>query len=191
MSRLTSFIYYTCICIANVAQAQFILYGDDTRDEWFADAAGTKVVTTLSFTEFPLNTTITDQYSEFGITFEGLNFVTGPFPGTFPNDSWGLRIFNGNDLYFDEPINAIAADFIGALRLDIYYGDTFLFRFQNPHPHVFTGGISEIPFDHVKVYDPFDFLTVIDDLHFGPPIPAPASIVSLVLPWLFTRRRRR
>lgn len=172
------------------AVAQFTLYGDDTRDQWFADAPGAQGVTTLSFTEFPVNTTITDQYSQLGITFEGFNLITGPFPGTFPNDNWGLRIFSGNDLYFDEPINAIAADYIGTLRLDIYDGDDFLHRFQQNSLHDFVGGISEIPFDHVKVYDPSDFLAVVDDLHFGPSVPTPATIVVVLMPLALNARRR-
>lgn len=173
------------------AYAQFTIYGEATRDQFFSDAGGLDNITTINFTDLPNATTVTDQYSDLGVTFEGLNFTTGPFNNY--HDQWGINIFSGNHLYFDNPINWIAADFLGGLRIEIYSGETFLHRFQRPMPERFVGGYSEIPFDHVHVYDPTDSLTVIDDLHFGPPIvvPAPGVAAALTLALFTVSRRRR
>jgi len=173
--RFVSFLIIL-LCTAT-ATAGVTSYNTQDRDQWFADVAALGETTSIGFTEFPNNTTIIDQYDELGITFDGFNLTSGPIPPQY-QDGWGLRIFNGNDLFFDEPINWIAADFIGTMSIDLYNGDTFIdtVHVGNSGLGQFGGAISTQPFDRVFIYDFFDPLTVLDDLYFGPPIPAPAAL---------------
>ncbi len=177
--------------LATVSHAEFVVYGESERDNWFTDAGGAAHITTIGFTGLPNNSSLTDQYAPMGLNFEGTNFITLDVP-SFADD-WGLRIFDGNDLFFDEPINWIASDYLGSVRMELYLGDTLLFEFQRPLPEQFSGVISDVAFDRVRVFDPTDNLTVIDDLHFGPPIsvPAPGAFAPLAFVQLITRRRRR
>lgn len=167
-------------------------FGD--HNGWFGAVGGEANVTTIDFTDFPINTTITNQFAESGVTFEGLNFTSGPF--TNYHDLWGLHVFNWNDLYFDEPINWIAADILGTMRIQLYQGDQLFFtsNFFGVSPNNGFGGlISDQPFDHVRIFDPADSLLVIDDLHFGPPIvvPVPGALCPLILAVCTVPRKRR
>jgi hypothetical protein len=55
----------------------------------------------------------------------------------------------------------------------------------------FSGVISTIPFDTVVIKDPFGANTLIDDLYFGPPIPAPGALAILGLAGLMCSQKRR
>jgi len=173
------------------AYGDFQNFNTEDRAEWF-DTVGADNVTTIDFTDYPNETTLSDQYDHLGVTFDGFNLVTGPFPVDF-HDSWGLRIFNGNDLYFSEPINWIAADILGIVGFDIYSGDTLLHSAEAGHggDGQFGGVVSDVAFDHIRIYNPVGFILGVDDLHFGPPIPAPASLAPLVMLICIRSRRRR
>jgi len=161
------------------------------RQQWF-DAVGVENITTIDFTGYPNNTNITTQYSAFGLTFDGLNFITLDVP-SFADD-WGLRIFDGNDLYFEDPINWIAADILGNITIELYAnGQKIYSAHQLGHSGLgqFGGVISDEPFDRVRLLDMSDNLTVLDDLHFGPPIPAPSVLAPLVMFMCAGSRRRR
>lgn len=177
----------TANCVADVQWFP----GD--HDAWFAAVGGESNVTTISFDELPNATTVSDEYSHLGVSFSGLNFTSGPFPSSY-HDSWGLRVINGNHLYFSEPINWIAADIVGFLRFELY-SENELFHvspiFGVPPLAGFGGITSDRPFDHVRIYDPTDPLAIIDDLHFGPPIAVPAPGVLAPLGLLFCCRRTR
>lgn len=167
-------------------------FEDEERPLWF-DAVGDGNYTTIHFDELPNNTTVTDQYEPHGLTFSGLNFIT---MDESDEDGWALRIFDGNDLYFDEPINWIAADIRGSIMVELFVGDTKFYTSQSfgagPTPH-FGGLISEQGFDHIRIYDRFDNLAILQDFYFGPAIavPAPASFIAVVSPLFLMPRRRR
>ncbi len=174
------------------AMADVVEYNTEDRDQWFTDVNALGEIATIDFIGFANNTSISDQYDTLGVRFDGLNFITLDVPSF--NDEWGLRIFNGNDLFFDEPINWIAADFIGTMSIDLYSGDTFIdsIHVGNSGLGQFGGAISTQAFDRVFIYDLGDKLTVLDDLFFGPPIsvPAPGAIALLGL-LVFAQYRRR
>lgn len=177
------------------AYADVTMYRHADRDQWFADSGGIDNITTLDFTGFPIATTISDQYSHFGVTFEGFNQVVGP-SGSFP-DGWGLSVYFGNILHFDEPIYSFGTEYLGTYQLELYLGDTHIYTsgwFLEPGLGADFGGvISTEPFDRVIVYDPFDELSVFDNMYFGPPInvPAPPALTLLVFAPMMCRRRRR
>jgi len=164
-----------------------------THDGWFDAVGGSANVSIIDFDEFPINTTITDHYQSYGVTFSGLNFISFSDTNHDP-DNFAIRMFNGNDIFFDEPIKYFGADIGGTVEYELYSGDTLLHEsqwFGSPPSEEFGGIISDIPFDRIHVEDPFDSLAIFWDMHFGPPIPAPATLAPLALMLLGRCRRRR
>lgn len=164
----------------------------DDRTAW-ETAAGQ--YTTISFVGFPANTIITTQYAQQGVTFtDGIDLVlTGS--NIFPNDGFGLNgAFATIAVSFSQPMSSIAVDFPGFVRFRLYDGEELLFEnvtsFGIGGVGNFGGLVSGRPFDSAVIFDATDGFVFIDDLHFGPPIPAPAVGALFAAPWLVSRRRR-
>jgi len=181
---------FVAAMVANIARADIIEYID--KEEWEA-AAGSW--STADFTGFPDNTPIDEQYAYLGVHFvDGYDFVVlDPEYTTFPNDGAGL---DGNeivDLVFDAPMYWIAADFPGLLFIDLYYDDELFYSsdvFGVGGVGNFGGLVSTEPFNRAVVWD-YDDNVAMDDLHFGPPIPAPSATALIGAALLAARRRRR
>jgi hypothetical protein len=180
----------TSIC-ATLVSAGITEYED--KDEWQV-AAGSW--STADFTGFPDYTPIDEQYAYLGVHFvDGYDFVVlDPEYTTFPNDGAGL---DGNelvDLVFDAPMYSIAADFPGLLLIDLYYEDELFYSsnvFGVGGVGNFGGLVSTEPFDRAVLWDLGEYPNVnLDDLHFGPPIPAPSALCILSAALLAPRRRR-
>jgi len=187
------FIYITFVIallsLAASTSAEFQEF--TTHDGWFDSVGGASNVMTIDFNEFPVNTTVTDHYQNLGVTFSGLNFIS---PSDYDSDGGLLRIFNGNDIFFDEPITYFGADIGGIVQYELYLGDTFVAESQPfgvPLDEHFGGIVSDVPFDRVHVSDPNDSLAIFWDMHFGPPIPAPATLAPLAMLMCVRSRRRR
>jgi len=182
---------------ADAASAGVVEYGNDDRDQWFADVGGPGNVSTVDFTGFDDFTPIDDQWAHLGVHFSGFVVTVGPSPIGFPNDSWGARGEPDINVIFDEPMQWIAADVRGNMTIELYNNDVLIYTtgiMGGGGGGNFGGLISDTPFDSVRIFDPLDSLVFIDDLHFGPPIPAPASLLPLSLTAiasLTTRRQRR
>ena len=190
----------TMLKLISVAAALFMIssptfaslqeFEDEQRPLWF-DAVGEGNYTTLDFTGFPEATTITDEYSPYGVTFSGTNFVS---PSIIDPDGWILRIFDGNNIYFDQPINWFAADIAGSIKVELFLDDQLIHTSQifgaGPTPH-FGGLISDEPFNRVFIYDPSDNLAITHNVFFGPPIPSPGALGPFGFVLLLRRRRRR
>jgi hypothetical protein len=153
-------------------------------------AAG--VHTTITFLGWPHNTNITTQYSNLGITFtDGLDLVY--FSSGFLNDGVGLNgAFDTIAVAFNQPMNSIAIDFPGALRIRLYangnptYESTY---FAPGGLGNFGGLVSTEPFDAALIFGSTSVF--IDDLHFGPPIPAPGALALIAMIVGALRGRRR
>jgi len=176
------------ICMSGV-HAVIIEYDD--KDEWQA-AVGP--FSTADFTGFPDNTPIDEQYAYLGVHFvDGEDYVLCCDEELFPEDGAGL---DGNeliDLVFDGPMYWIAADFPGYLTIHLYYeGQLFYISNEFGVGGVgnFGGLFSTEPFDRAGIWD-YDENVVLDDLHFGPPIPAPSAMPLISAALLAARRRRR
>jgi hypothetical protein len=184
---LAALVAATC---ASIARADIVEYRD--KEEWEA-AAG--AWSTADFTGFPDNTPIDEQYAYLGVHFvDGYDFVVlDPGHTTFPNDGAGL---DGNelvDLVFDALMYSIAADFPGTLTIDLYYEGEFFYRsnyFGGSGIGWFGGLVSTEPFDRALIWD-YDEQVNVDDLHFGPPIPAPSALCIMGAALLVARRWRR
>jgi len=158
---------------------------------------------TIDFTGFPDDTEITDQYSDLGVTFPEFNIIFGPSSG-LPNDGWGLRGFAGDPPWsedipitveFSEPVTSVAVDFPGGAQIALFDGEKMIAE-SDPFGFggigFFGGVVSDQPFDKAIISDWIGGDVFIDDLHFGPPIPAPAALSALgvAIFWTGCRRRR-
>jgi hypothetical protein len=182
------------ICVSSTCtsllRADIVEYRD--KGEWEA-AAGSW--STADFTGFPMGTPITEQYAHLGVHFvDGYDFVVlDPEYTTFLNDGAGL---DGNelvDLIFDAPMYWIAADFPGFLGFDLYFKGEFFYKsseFGASGVGNFGGVVSTEPFDRAVLWEYGTYPNVnVDDLHFGPPIPAPPALPLVGAALLAPRRR--
>jgi hypothetical protein len=181
---LTAILAAVC---ASTLPAEVVEY--DEKDQWEA-AAG--AWSTADFTGFPDDTPIDEQYAYLGVHFvDGCDFVV--LGSSFPNDGAGLGGNELIDLVFDAPMYWIAADFPGLLLIDLYYEDELFYSsnvFGVGGVGNFGGLISTEPFDRAVIWD-YDDDVALDDLHFGPPIPAPSALCIVGAGLIAARRRRR
>ena len=165
----------------------------EDRTEW-ENAVG--AYTTIGFTEYPDGTWIFEQYADLGVHFiDGADIIMCCSFATFPIDGAGL---DGNDeihLVFDAPLSYIAVDFPGHVQFDFYSNGQLIYESAYlGHSGIgnFVGLVCPDVFDEVVIYDPpVGDQVFLDDLHFGPPIPAPPAIALLALAACRPGRRRR
>jgi hypothetical protein len=155
---------------------------------------------TIGFADLPVGTIVTNQYSRLGVTFTDGDDTTVMLDSS---DGFGLA---GSGIYgqqsiitlsFAASINAVGAEFPGALRIDVFSGTTEVgtsanFGFSG-HPF-FGGVVSDTSFDRVVLSDWVDNTVYIDNLHFGS-VPEPGSSVLMLIGggycWIYRRRKRR
>ena len=189
-------VFHTIIalaCPSPILSASVTEFGNFAFDAW-QDAVAHNFIT-IGFDELGSPQFVTDQYVDLGVIFTtGFNATVGPGCTGFPMDCWGLDGNGDIDLEFSQPIYSIAAHFPGDIQFELYLGDLLVYtssEFEGNGFDGFGGLISTIPFDRAVINDccndPF-----LDNLYFGPPIPAPGAIALLALhPFAPTRRRRR
>ena len=174
---------------AQIAAADVIWFVE--RSEWEATVAD---YSTIDFTGFPPGTFITEQYAALGAHFiDGTDSVYFN-PGLFLNDEYGLDGNGDITVTFDAPIYWLAVDYPGMLQVDLYSGSQPVYSsgpIGGSGAGFFFGLLSTEPFDMAVLIDPIFPDAVIDDLHFGPPIPAPPAIALLALAAARPKRRRR
>ena len=90
---------------------------------------------------------------------------------------------------------SIAVDYPGGMQFELYREGELIYtssEFGSVGAGLFAGLVSSEPFDEVLLNDWDPWLQVfIDDLHFGPPIPAPSVLAVLAAGLLAPRRSRR
>jgi hypothetical protein len=189
--QVAVFLWMFATLIASGAASADVAQFQNDKEGW-VDAVGE--FTTIDFTGFPEFTWITDQYAHLGAHFvDGADQIQHYEEG-YPEDGWGI---DGNAevrITFDEHIHAIAVDFPGTLTFQLYDDGVLIFTsdwFGGTNPGHFGGVISDDGFDEVRITDPIGGNVNIDDIHFGPPIPAPGSIVGVAALALLARRRQR
>jgi len=170
----------------SASRAEIIEFED--KDEWEA-AAG--AFTTIDFTGFESGTIITTQYIDLGVLFTDGDDTIHP-SSYFVNDGWGVAGHEATSLALLEPLLVLAVDFPGSLTIDLYSDGELMYSngFAGPGEGHFAGLISTDAFDSVVLRREFDPV-FIDDLHFGPPIPAPSALVLVFGAGAFVNRRRR
>src|SRR6185295_14980764 len=137
----------------------------------------------IGFTEVPLGTTLTDEYSSFGVKFVEGNDRTVFDSVAYPTDSVGLEggphegQLSFIILQFANPVQSLGVDFPGALRMELFSGNTSLgssANFGSSGQGFFGGVISDVPFDRAILSDWFAGDVYIDNLHVAP-VPEPST----------------
>jgi hypothetical protein len=155
--------------------------------------------TTIDFVGYPLGMNIANTYADLGVSFtDGQDWIWNLPEGGFPNDLWGFNggLNNASTITFNQAIGSIAVDFPGFVKFTLLSHNQVIFEsplFMPGGYGNFRGLISDQPFDSVIIADPTGGVYV-DDLHFGPPIPAPPAgvVLAFVTVWTgFGRRRSR
>jgi len=150
---------------------------------------------TITFQGYPEHTLITDQYASMGVLFaDGNDRIR--FNDSFLNDGVGLRssdlFYGAITLTFDAPMTAVGADFLGHIGIQLYADSQLIFDSDQftANQSRFGGLISTIPFDSAIIRDRSDSVVVIDDLFFGPAIPAPSAALLMTIAATIRTRRR-
>jgi hypothetical protein len=152
---------------------------------------------TLTFTDLPHQTVVTTQYSQLGITFTDGNDLTHVSP-SFPSDGHGLHStqatgFANITMSFVGPTYWLAFDFIGGVQIELFQSGNLIYTSNMYIADVtpFVGLISTDPFDLALAHDWTDPTVAVDNIHFGPPIPAPSALFAMCIGLLTRVSRRR
>ncbi|HRQ76084.1 MAG TPA: hypothetical protein PK098_09225, partial [Phycisphaerales bacterium] len=178
------------LTMTQAAQSDVAVYSD--KAAWM-QAAGQ--VTNIDFVGYQFgDPVLPDHYAHLGATITGQQM--GYYhTSAFVNDGEGIIADNHTLwVHFDEPQSSVAVDYPGGIRFQLYRKGELIYTSSSftGSLGLFTGLISETPFDAVHLYRNGPSLSVaIDDLHFGPPIPAPGAMGVFALAALGHRRRRR
>ena len=149
--------------IAAPAPAEVEVFFD--IEEWKAAAGETA---TITFTELPYGTLITDQYADLSVIFADGNDTIHVSAG-YVNDGFGLNGHGDIRLSYTTPQYSIAVDFPGALTFELYLKGELLYRSPDYGTGpLFVGLISTEPFDGAILVDPSMGYQFIDDLHVDP-----------------------
>jgi hypothetical protein len=153
--------------------------------------------TTIDFVGYQHGMNIGDTYASIGVRFtDGQDWFWNLPETGFPNDFWGFDggLNDASTIVFDKLKGSIAVDFPGAVKFTLLSQNQVIYESPLFIPAGIgncRGLISDVAFDSVIIADPTGVLAV-DDLHFGPPIPAPpAGALLLVGFGAFFRQRRR
>jgi hypothetical protein len=160
--------------------------------QWQAKAQN---FTTLTFTDHPPFTIITNQYADAGITFtDGNDFIRAT---TSYSDGQGLMSIDPGGLgtihaSFDSPILSLAIEYLGGLQFELHAGGEMIFTsiLYSAGFTPFVGVVSTVPFDSVIIRDYDDDIVSVDNLHFGT-IPGPSAIVIVCLGAMASTPNRR
>ena len=179
-----------CAALASSHAPAGVIEFDD-RGEWEA-AAG--AFATIGFGELPHGTWVFEQYAHLGVHFVDPCNIVIHDPLTFLIDGAGLNGLTEIHLIFDAPMTSIASDFPGSVVFELRYQGAPVYTSSLFGPAGglgnFGGLVSTEPFDEVIITDPGSYVNL-DDLHFGPPIPAPPVLALLALAAARTLRRGR
>jgi hypothetical protein len=151
--------------------------------------------TNITFQGFPEHTLISTQYAGLGVVFPDGNDVI-EYHQLLLNDGIGLKssdlIYGTIHMSFAQPMYGVAVDFLGIVDIQLYSSGQLIYSSPtfSDVSGPFAGLLSTVPFDAAVIRDPSDGVVVIDDLYFGPPIPAPSGFAIFALAPLIQRRRR-
>ena len=198
-SRLLPAIATAALLIAGapLASASFVLYSN--YDNWLAAGpAMGGTLETITFTELPPSTIVTDQYPHLGVQFSALFAVTTCCSFTsYPLDGTGLVASWTNlvplTLDFETRQHWIGFHHPGTIRIRLYDDAALVYdsviTLGGGGGGFFTGIVGLSGFNRAVLDDPFDGTFGIDNIYFGS-IPAP-PVAALLGAVLFGRGRRR
>jgi hypothetical protein len=143
---------------------------------------------------------LSSQYADYGVHFDGITALAGPGPGFFPLDGWGVGSASVVNpvipIALDGARTAFGVEYIFGVHFQLFSQGSLIFDSGNHYASIFSasefvGVVLDQPFDAIKI-DGGNFTTLeADNFYIGHPIPAPPVAVTLLLPALVHRRRRR
>jgi MYXO-CTERM domain-containing protein len=182
--------YVVLLILVPPAPAEVIEY--DEKSEWI-DAVGE--FSTIGFSDLPNGTWVFEQYAHLGAHFvDGADIIRCCDPNLFPEDGAGLDGNTEVHVVFDEPLTYLAVDYPGYVRFALFDDGELIYEnnwFGHGQIGQFAGVVSSGPFNEMRLTDPIAYEVFIDDLHFGPPIPAPGALALFALTLIGSTRRRR
>ncbi len=141
---------------------------------------------------------VTDQYADLGVLFtDGNDFINPCFScrDDFGLNGMGTPFLIDINLAFDRPRTAVAIDFPGSARFDLFSEGELIYTSSGhlapPGETAFFGLLSDQPFDAVRSFDTAGDGQFIDNLFFGDVIPAPGAMALFGLASLARSRRRK
>ena len=188
-----------CALVAVLATASHATAGAtffNSSAEWMAATGGAYDTLDFQVGSFQF---LDEQYANYGVHFDGSTaFAT--FGNTFfPLDGWGVKSASVVNpvipIALDGGRTAFGVEYIGDVRFQLFSAGSVVFDSGNHYDGVFPSGfagvILDTPFDAIKIGGG-NFTTLeADNFYIGHPIPAPPVAVTLLLPALVRRRRRR
>lgn len=149
---------------------------------------------TITFTGWPNFTLLTNQYANFGVVFtQGNDFVL--YTSSFVTDGVGVSGGSGIQLSFASPQHGVAVDFPGNVKFQLFSQGTLIYTsndFVDGFPDGEFGGlVATQSFDTAIITDPSDNIVYIDNLYFGPVLPAPGALPLLAFTAVIQTGRRR
>jgi hypothetical protein len=148
----------------------------------------------IDFLGWPQFTQLTDQYSHLGVIFVDGDDVA--WQNQIFTGGAGLRSNTGvlplgTGLSFTEPTYTIGFDIIGTLQVTLYWNDEVVYSSDNFSDAISTFGglVSSTPFDSARLVRLSEASIVVDNLYFGPQVPAPGALGFFALAALTPRRR--
>jgi len=163
----------------------------DDFDTWEADAGE---YTSILFSEpdvYSFGLTIVDQYEDEGVIFAGWDALCDSLtcsPYFQQGDGAGLQGGELIDMRFTQPMQTFGAHFALLMDFTLYYEGEIVFSstFGDANDFsVFGGVVSDQPFDRVVLknpqFQPPLVQTLVDNVYFGPPIPAPGVLVVFAI----------
>jgi len=126
-----------------------VVTGAANANQWLGDAGA---YSTITFTEFPYGTLITEQYASLGIHFvepQG-NWIYSTV--SFTQDGWGLQGENSIDMRFDTPMRGLAVYYPGVVKAQFFSGDQLVYSWTQNFgggSNKFAGFFGDVAFDRV------------------------------------------
>ena len=144
----------------------------------------------IGFTEVPLYTTLSDEYSTLGVRFVDGDDRPQFDPGAYLKDNFGLEGGPNENrpapivLQFAGPLHSLGLDFPGVLRVELFSGSTSLGssdHFGTSGPGHFGGVVSDTPFDRAIISRDWLKQAVYIDNLYVTPVPEPSMWALLVV----------
>jgi len=179
---------------ASVRADVTLFSGLNSFDSW-ASAAG--AYTTIDFTDFPVNTHLTNEYASSGVIFnsDDPDVILGPACSTFTLDCWGLNGVHQTGIDFLAPTYSFSYHHRGKHQVFLFDGATMIYAspgFGGSGGPFFDGLISTQAFDRIEIVpwqDPTASVAI-DNIYFSS-IPTPPAFAALLIGGLWPSRRRR
>ena len=178
-----------CVAIALVERCTATVTVITNKPQWIS-AIGTH--SRIGFDEYPPDINITTQYASLGVTFTDGDDVTDYNPVYL--DDHGLISDPAHfRMEYSIPVRGLAIELPGIMSFTLYDHGTLVYSSGVVVGEFtpFYGVISTTAFDEVIVIDPTGVVLNIDNLYFGPAVPAPGALLILLCGFASQSTRRR